>query len=148
LTRHRCCLADKLNHLIERVVPAGRGPYSSEEIAQATGLSVSYVRYLRSGARDNPTMQCVEALARFFGVPPAYFFDDDEAARIDLQLDQLTLLAALRRDNVRRVAARLGGLSDPDLAILSEFVERLHPGGSGSSDSPGSGPADDGRPVR
>jgi transcriptional regulator with XRE-family HTH domain len=119
-------LADKLNRLFTTVVPAGRGPYSSEEVAQATGLSVSYVRYLRSGERDNPTKQSIEALATFFGVPPAYFFDDpDEVDRIDRQLDNLALLAALRRANVRHIATRLKDLSDDDLAMLSEFVNRF-----------------------
>jgi transcriptional regulator with XRE-family HTH domain len=119
-------LADKLNRLFATVVPAGRGPYTSEEVAHATGLSVSYVRYLRTGDRDNPTKQSIEALAKFFGVPPAYFFDDPkEVERIDRQLDNLALLAALRRPSVRDLAARLKDLSDDDLAMLSDFVNRF-----------------------
>ena len=118
-------LADKLNRLFTTVVPAGRGPYTTEEVAHATGLSKSYVQYLRNGDRDNPTKQTIEVLAAFFGVPVAYFFDDAQTARIDDQLDSLALLAALRREDVRRVASRLQQLSGSDLSMLAAFVDRF-----------------------
>jgi transcriptional regulator with XRE-family HTH domain len=74
-------LADKLGHLFQTVVPAGRGPYSVEEVAKTitdsgVPISGSYIWLLRKGQRDNPTLRHLTALARFFGVPPAYFFDD------------------------------------------------------------------------
>jgi hypothetical protein len=46
----------------------------------------------------------------------------------------MALLAALGRENVRRVAARLHRLSDPDLSILDQFVDRfLQAGGEGGA---------------
>lgn len=129
-------LADKLNHLFATVIPAGRGAYTNDEVADATGLSKSAVQYLRNGERTNPTMQTIEKLATFFAVPPSYFFDTADAIRIEEQLDAMVLLAALGRENVRRVAARLHRLSDPDLFILDQFVDRfLQAGGE-----PGAGP--------
>src|SRR5690348_12539136 len=73
--------ASKLNRLFEIVVPPGRGPYTDTEVSTALsaagikGVSHSYLRYLRRGERDNPSLATIQALARFFGVPAAYFFD-------------------------------------------------------------------------
>src|SRR5690348_11162592 len=91
--------AARLDHLFRTVHPQNRGEYSYREVAKAIEdahgptISASYLQQLRTGAKDNPTKRHIEALAGFFGVPAAYFFDDGAAARID---DELLLLAALR----------------------------------------------------
>ncbi len=94
-------LADKVNWLIDRAHPAGRGPFSNNEVAdlitKATGQDVSYTTIwkLRNGQAQNPQKRLIEALARTFGVPPAFFFDDyDEQA--SLLQDQVELLALVR----------------------------------------------------
>jgi transcriptional regulator with XRE-family HTH domain len=94
-------LADKVNWLIDRAHPAGRGPFSNNEVAdlikKATGEEVSYTTIwkLRNGQAQNPQKRLIEALARTFGVPPAFFFDDyDEQA--SLLQDQVELLALVR----------------------------------------------------
>src|SRR5690349_17774020 len=102
-------LAHRLARLIEVMRPAGRGPYTVREIADGTGLSVAYVQFLLNGTRGrNPSQKTLGALARFFGVPVSYFVDDEDTARIEEQLEQLQLLAALRRAEVKSVATRLG----------------------------------------
>lgn len=68
-------LADRL---FETARPFGRGPYSNEEVTRAIraeggDISRAYLSYLRNGVRDFPTLQHLMALARFFGVPLAYF---------------------------------------------------------------------------
>jgi transcriptional regulator with XRE-family HTH domain len=101
--------AARLDFLIRTVRPAGRDEYSYEElaaeIARQVGLSISgsYIWQLRTGKKDNPTKRHIEALAGFFGVPAAYFFDDGEAERIDAELK---LVAAMRDSSVRSVALR------------------------------------------
>ena len=80
-------LADKVNWLIDRAHPASRGPFSNNEVAalikDVTGEEVSYTTIwkLRNGQAQNPQKRLIEALARTFGVPPAFSFDDytDEA---------------------------------------------------------------------
>ncbi|MFJ2087494.1 helix-turn-helix domain-containing protein [Micromonospora chokoriensis] len=69
--------------------------YSSDELARATGLSVTYVNYLRSGERDNPTLAVIQQLANFFRVQPNYFFDqvDPDAADVDPDLTRIAVLA-------------------------------------------------------
>lgn len=65
---------------------------------------------LRKGQRDNPTKKHLELLASFFGVSPAYFFDEAAAERIEQQLD---LLAAFRDGEILRLAARAAGCHRP-----------------------------------
>ncbi|MFD5697008.1 helix-turn-helix domain-containing protein [Streptomyces lasiicapitis] len=120
-------LAAKLNHLFESVAPAGRGPYSSEEVARAITaegipISGSYIWLLRRGQRDNPTLRHIEGMAKFFGVPPAYFFDDEVSRKVDADL---TLLAALRDAQVQQVALRTVGLSPQTLSSINEVIERV-----------------------
>jgi transcriptional regulator with XRE-family HTH domain len=121
-------LADKLDHLFRTVHPRGRGEYSYTEVAKAIEerggptVSSTYIWQLRRGARDNPTKRHLEALAGFFGVSPAYFFDDAEADRVD---QRLLLLATLRDTSARQIAARLPGLSEDSFAVLAEMVGRL-----------------------
>lgn len=119
-------LADKVGRLFHVVRPA-RGEYTHEQVARAIEerggptISASYLWQLRKGLRDNPTKKHLEALADFFGVPPAYFFDDAAAARIDAELD---LLAALRDTSVRDMALRASGLSDQTLKTIADMIER------------------------
>ena len=121
-------LADKLTRLFSTVHPRGRPEYTSEEVADAIRerggptVSATYIWQLRSGRRDNPTKKHLEALADFFGVPPAYFFDDDTAARVNAELD---LLVSLRDASVRDIALRATGLSSRSLATIREVVERV-----------------------
>lgn len=121
-------LAARVDHLFRTVRADDGGEYTFEEVAEAIRakggptISATYLWQLRKGVRDNPTKRHVEALASFFGVPPAYFFDDAEAARIDAEL---ALLNALRDAPVRQLALRARGLSDKSLATIAEMVERV-----------------------
>lgn len=121
-------LAARVDHLFRTVRADDGGEYTFEEVAEAIRakggptISATYLWQLRKGVRDNPTKRHVEALASFFGVPPAYFFDDAEAARIDAEL---LLLNALRDAPVRQLALRARGLSDKSLATIAEMVERV-----------------------
>ncbi len=83
-------------------------------------LSPAYIYALRKGQRDNPTKRHLELLASFFGVTPAYFFDEEAARRIEQQLD---LLAAFRDGEVRRLAARASGLSPASLTGILKMVD-------------------------
>ncbi|MET9322986.1 helix-turn-helix domain-containing protein [Streptomyces sp. NPDC003038] len=120
-------LSHKLNHLFTSTTPAGRGPYTAEEVARAitaagVPISGSYIWLLRKGQRDNPTLRHVEGLARFFGVPPAYFFDDQVTETVNAEL---ALLMAMRDAQVQRVALRTAGLSQRSLRSINEVIERV-----------------------
>ena len=121
-------LAARINHLFRTVRPNGGGEYTFEEVAAAIRakggptISATYLWQLRKGVRDNPTKRHLEALAGFFGVPPAYFFDDAETARIDAEL---ALLNAFRDTPVRQIALRASGLSEKSLTTIADMVERV-----------------------
>ena len=121
-------LADKLDYLFRTIRRRGEGEYSYEEVAKALRgkggptISATYIWQLRKGIRDNPTKRHIEALAEFFGVSPAYFFDDEAANRISQELE---LLASLRDAEVRELAMRAFGLSSDSLAAIRGMVERV-----------------------
>jgi transcriptional regulator with XRE-family HTH domain len=85
-------------------------------------ISGTYIWLLRKGQRDNPTKKHLEALASFFGVPVAYFFDDDVATQLAPQLD---LLAALRDSSVREIALRVAELSPGSLDAIRGMIEQV-----------------------
>ena len=87
--------------------------------------------YLRKGMRTNPTHQHLAALAAFFDVSPAYFFDDARSEQISAQID---LALALRRGDVRAVALRdladelnrnVDRLSVTDLQLVADMVRAI-----------------------
>jgi transcriptional regulator with XRE-family HTH domain len=127
-------LAEKLERLFRTARPEGRDgqegreEYSLEEAAQAIRrrggptISASYLWLLRTGRKTNPTKRHLEALAAFFGVPPAYFFDDPLSARVDVDLD---LLGALRTESVRRIAIAAAGLSPGGRRSVEMLIEHI-----------------------
>lgn len=121
-------LTDRLSHLFRTVRPAPHREYSNEEVAtaitrdQGMPISASYVWYLRTGQRDNPTYRHVQALATFFGVPAAYFFEDDTSQRVDAELD---LRRAMADAGVRTIALRAEGLSPESIGAIADVIERV-----------------------
>ncbi len=121
-------LAYKLNRLFETLHPGHRGEYTLQEVIdgihQRGGptLSMTYLWQLRHGVRDNPTKQHLEALADFFGVNPAYFFDAAAADRIDAQLD---LLAAMRDADVRDLALRASELTPDGIRAIASVIDHI-----------------------
>ena len=71
-------------------------------------MSAPYLSQLRSGNRTNPSAATMAALANFFRIKPAYFTDDEYYEKLD---KELTWLANMRDEGVRRIAARTVGLS-------------------------------------
>lgn len=130
-------LADKINRLFDQIRKPNGKPYSSAEVAawceKRTGESFSraYMSYLRKGQRTNPTHQHLAALAAFFDVSPAYFFDDAQSEQISAQID---LALALRRGDVRAVALRdladelnktAKRMSVTDLQLVTDMVRAI-----------------------
>ena len=83
-------IAKRLNHLLETVHPAGRGPYSLREVADAINeaagtrlMSAAYLSQLRTGQRTEPSHSRLAAIAKFFGVDVPYFTDEDTAQATD-----------------------------------------------------------------
>ena len=131
-------LAEKLDHLFATVRPSGRGEFMLDEVADAINqhgevkLTAVYVSQLRRGQRTNPSKNILEALAWFFGVSPAYFFNDELAGKIEAELE---LVVAMRRASVQQIALRAADLSEEslrNLAVLIEHWRELERSGTGS----------------
>ena len=116
-------LAERLNRLFQtqphtlREVADGVNKAAGEQI-----LSAQYLQQLRSGVRRNPSYAMLAAIARFFGVSPDYFSDDETASRAD---EELRLLAALQDSGVRHLALYAAELSPENLAMVTALVEKV-----------------------
>ena len=123
-------LADKMNWLIDHAHPAGRGPFSNVEVAEliqkTTGEPVSYTTIwkLRNGQAQNPQKRLIEAMAKTFGVPPAFFFDDYDETQAGLLREQVELLALIRDARITSAQLRaILGLSPEARRALTELIE-------------------------
>ncbi len=123
-------LADKVNWLIDRAHPAGRGPYSNAEVSalieKVTGEEFSHTTIwkLRNGQAANPQMRLISALARTFGVPPAFFFDDYDDEQAGLLLDQVELLTLMRDSGVTSAQLRaLAALTPGARQAVADLIE-------------------------
>lgn len=102
--------------------------YTLDQIAAAcrdyTGdtFSKQYVSDLLSGKYTAPTQPKIEALANFFGVPAAYFFND--ALSVQMQED-LRLGAAIRVAGVRGLAARMLEFDSASRETLTRMLEKI-----------------------
>jgi transcriptional regulator with XRE-family HTH domain len=121
-------LPEKLDYLFATVRPPGQyREYTHEEIAErarAAGhsISASYVHALRRKHGKSPQMRALEAIAAAFGVPVAYFFNDRVAAQLEQNLE---LIAALNRPEVRAVAMAAAELSPESIQTLWALVARV-----------------------
>jgi transcriptional regulator with XRE-family HTH domain len=120
-------LAEKIDKLFKSITPGGR-EYTYDEVARGCSelsggtFSKTYIWQLRTGQRDNPTKRHLEALAAFFHVPVAYFFDEDTAERIDTQI---ALASAMRNAEVRDIALRAMSMDDAGRASLLRIIAEV-----------------------
>lgn len=121
-------VATRLEQLFATVHPP-TGPYTNEHVAAAiqsqSGVSMhpSYIWRLRTGQRRNPHPDKIAAIARFFKVPVAYFYDEEFAMRID---KQLVLLATARDAGIQQFAARGNDMSvDEKTEALLNMAEQM-----------------------
>ncbi|MFD9032547.1 hypothetical protein ACFVZW_15550 [Streptomyces sp. NPDC059567] len=125
-------LAERLEYLFENVQPLGRRHTLQEVVdgiknaddPDGTSLSVGRLSMLMNGKASNPTIGTLRAIAVFFGVPVAYFIDDDVAEQT---VAQLALLGAMRRNDVRAVAMRAAAVatsSAQGIDLVRSLVEQ------------------------
>lgn len=120
-------IATRLDYLFRAVHPRDRGPYTPAEVADAINkaaeekvISGTYVWQLRTGRKDNPTYKHLVALSRFFGVSPAYFFDEGDLKRGVMSPEAQVAFAD---DAARDLALRSMGLSERSIGVIREMVE-------------------------
>ncbi|GAA0581990.1 helix-turn-helix domain-containing protein [Paractinoplanes ferrugineus] len=121
-------IAGKLDTLFRRVRSVGQAEPSymavSETIRATQGVPIShtYIWQLRTGRRDNPTVAHLTALATYFGVPVAYFLDDEQTRRVDAQL---ALLQSIRDAGVTEIALRAADVSPRGRETINELIRKV-----------------------
>jgi transcriptional regulator with XRE-family HTH domain len=121
-------LAERLDELFTLSRPQGRQWTNSEVAAEIRKLdpdikvSGAYLSALRGGSRRNPSRALLVALAGFFGVSPAYFFDSAHADRVS---QQLAALDEIRQAGVRSIALRAIGLPAESLDAMAAVLDQM-----------------------
>jgi transcriptional regulator with XRE-family HTH domain len=117
-------IAGKLDRLFKQLRPEPSYMAVAEAVRSDQGVPIShtYIWQLRTGRRDNPTIQHLTALATYFGVPVAYFLDDDQTTRIDAQLD---MIRTIRDAGVTEIALRAADVSPRGRDTISELIRKV-----------------------
>lgn len=121
-------IAKRLQYLFENKRKPDGKRYSYREVLaaiEAQGgptMSIGYLSQLVTGARTNPMMDAVQALAKFFGVPLSYFDAHEETAETNAQLK---LVAALQHAGVQDVAMRTVGLPPESIDLVLSMIDRV-----------------------
>lgn len=124
--REEAVIARRLQALFDEIQPKGR-PYRQSEVVDginaAAGerlISRQYLSELLHGDKDRPSAEIRDAIARFFGVSPAYFSGDAISIR-----EELAVARAMQRAGIRALALRANDLSDANLAALGGIVDQI-----------------------
>ncbi|MET9778426.1 helix-turn-helix transcriptional regulator [Streptomyces sp. NPDC006367] len=122
-------VARQLDRLFISVVPRGRGPFSEAEVADALTkggcpVTASEIAALRTGQGTAvPSRDLLEALAKFFMMPVAYF---EDAAVGKVSEEDLKVLDALRSVGAREIAMRaMAELPEEACQALVPMIEHL-----------------------
>jgi transcriptional regulator with XRE-family HTH domain len=119
--------ASRLDRLFRAVTNPDGSERSYRQVAvgiqELTGTRVgaTTLHALRTGLVTDPRMSTVEAIARYFGVPVSYFFDDDLASQVDAEIQ---FLRAMRSNDIQALALRANGLSRESLEMLAAMVNK------------------------
>jgi transcriptional regulator with XRE-family HTH domain len=121
---------DRLFRALGRPEPSYMTVSEAIRAGQGVAISHTYIWQLRTGRRDNPTVQHLTALARYFGVPVAYFINDEVTRRVDGQME---LLRSLRDAGVTEIALRAADVSPDGRKAITEAIQKVweseHPNG-------------------
>lgn len=121
-------IATRLQYLFESKRRPNGKRYSYRDVLtaiEASGgpsMSIGYLSQLVTGARTNPMMDAVQALAKFFEVPLSYFDAHENTAETNAQLK---LVAALQHAGVQDVAMRTVGLPPESIDLILGMIDRV-----------------------
>jgi transcriptional regulator with XRE-family HTH domain len=111
--------------------------HSQELVNPSWTISAATLDGLRTGANDNPRLIHIFALSRAFGAPPAYFLDDELAARIEEQLEMHRTMRSLGVDTLILRASQQELKPSIRARILEALTSALRPDqDSGTVDQP------------
>ena len=112
-------MALRMQYLLATVRTADGSAHTVEEVAEGTGVSLTYLRNMLAGRQDNPSRKVIAALARFFKVSPAYFFEPTDLESSECQSPASEIEVTLRS------AERLGPEGRQLLLDLIRLAQRM-----------------------
>lgn len=121
-------IANRLQYLFEHKRRPDGKRYSYREVLAAIearggpSMSIGYLSQLVTGARTNPMMDAVQALARFFEVPLSYFDAHENTAETN---EKLKIIAALQHAGVQDVAMKAVGLPPESIELVMSMIDRV-----------------------
>ncbi|RTL63787.1 MAG: XRE family transcriptional regulator [Pseudonocardiaceae bacterium] len=123
----RGTMPERLNYLFQSIRNIDDKPYSAAQVARWINdnggeISSVYILKILNGERTDPSQRYLKELARFFGVSPAFFWEDEPA---DLDVHELRQRILLRDDLVQSMMLRVARLSPSSQQALSEIIESL-----------------------
>ncbi|MGB7342046.1 MAG: helix-turn-helix transcriptional regulator [Phototrophicaceae bacterium] len=71
-------VSKQLTILFDAVQHAEKRPFTLQEVSDATGISVGTLSQLRTGRIENPQLNTLREICRFFDVPLRYFEAQNE----------------------------------------------------------------------
>ena len=119
-------VAEKVDSLFKNFPKDSEGnEYSYRDVEEGTGgaLTATTVWKLRTGRIHRPSLQVIEALCQFFGVPISYFSSEKPPSEEYLQ--NLRLATKLRRAKVKEAALQISDLDDAAIQDLLGMVKYI-----------------------
>nr|BEK67501.1 helix-turn-helix transcriptional regulator [Kitasatospora purpeofusca] len=112
-------IAATFNYLLEHRHPEERGPYSIPEIALGTGVSESTLKGMKAGGNDNPKINTLIAVAKFFDVPPDVWVTDKPLEEVLIDRD---LHNAMRDAGIESIALRSKDLTPDNRKLVADMI--------------------------
>jgi transcriptional regulator with XRE-family HTH domain len=123
-------ISERVDLLFKTILDEDGNEYSYRQVEKMGGGEISFAAIwkLRVGRTKNPTRKMLRVLSKAFGVPIAYFFDED------VSLDSLPQYQETYRERqdeiLDKIALRAGDLdANGRKAILDliEYIQRTKP---------------------
>lgn len=102
-------------------------PYTLREVAQGTGISIGYLSEARRGNIENPSLDKLLLLAKFFGVGAAVFLEPAPFQDTSYNRAQEAAAPSLTEKEraVRQIAFRAESFSEVELSMVREMMDMI-----------------------
>jgi len=100
-------------------------PYTLREVAQGTGISIGYLSEARRGNIENPSLDKLLLLARFFDISAAVFLEPTPSQYTSYNRAQEAPALSNKEQVVRQIAFRAESFSEVELDMVREMMDMI-----------------------